>query len=410
MKHYKGTFVFRLAGRERQQSASYYTPEVLTKFVVSQALEELLDQDDVRTTPEQILELSICEPALGSGAFAIEAVRQLAAEYLKRQQEDLGELIDADQYPVELQKVKAHIALHQVYGVDLNSTAVELAEISLWLDTMVAGLQAPWFGLHLRRGNSLIGARRSVYAPSLLAKKQWLKTPAKDVPLGEEVGADIHHFLLPSDGWGAVIDTAEAKTYAPQKREELRLWRNEIRKSPSKAIIKRLQGLAQRVEMLWDFTLRRLTIAESQIHRGVDLWGLQRDEQSDAVVTREDIEKVLHDENGAYRRLRRAMDAWCAIWSWPLTTEIEPPDWDQWVAGLEAILGVPPKAGKFEKYGQTSLAGDMNWQELDVAEDTDRTFAQAMPIEKTLDSFPWLTVVAGIADAQGYLHWELDFA
>ena len=53
--HQRGTFVFRLAGRERQQSASYYTPEVLTKFVVSQALEELLDQDGHTTTAEEIL-------------------------------------------------------------------------------------------------------------------------------------------------------------------------------------------------------------------------------------------------------------------------------------------------------------------------------------------------------------------
>ena len=73
----QGTFVFRLAGRERQQSASYYTPEVLTRFVVSQALEELLDQDGHTTTAAEILELTVCEPALGSGAFAIEAVRQL---------------------------------------------------------------------------------------------------------------------------------------------------------------------------------------------------------------------------------------------------------------------------------------------------------------------------------------------
>ncbi|WP_137725589.1 DNA methyltransferase [Prescottella subtropica] len=408
--HRKDTFVFRLAGRERQQSASYYTPEVLTKFVVSQALEELLDQDGTWTAPEQILELTICEPALGSGAFAIEAVRQLAAEYLKRQQEDLGELIDADQYPIELQKVKAHIALHQVYGVDLNATAVELAEISLWLDTMVAGLQAPWFGLHLRRGNSLIGARRSVYAPSLLTKKQWLKTPAKDVPLGEEIDAGIHHFLLPSDGWGAVIDTAEAKTYAPEKREELRLWRNEIRKSPSKAMVKRLQALAQRVETLWEFTLRRLTIAESEIRRDIDVWGLQHEEQPPVAVTREQIERALHDENGAYRRLRRALDAWCSLWFWPLTTDITPPDWDQWVGGLEAILGVPPKADKFEKLGQFSFSGDMDWEELDKAEDIDRVFAQALPIEKALDGFPWLTVAAGISDTQGFFHWELDFA
>lgn len=408
--HRQGTFVFRLAGRERQQSASYYTPEVLTKFVVSQALEELLDQNDERTTPEQILQLTICEPALGSGAFAIEAVRQLAAEYLKRRQEDLGEVIDADQYQVELQKVKAYLALHQVYGVDLNSTAVELAEISLWLDTMVAGLHAPWFGLHLRRGNSLIGARRAVYAPALLGNKAWLKTVPKDVPLGEEIGAGIHHFLLPAEGWGAVVETAEAKTYASGKREELRLWRNGIRSKPSGTVAKRLGALAQRVETLWDLTLRRLTIAETEIRRDIDVWGLTSHDRSGAAVTREQIETVLHDENGAYRRLRRMMDAWCALWSWPLTTDIDPPDWDQWVGGLEAILGVPPKAGKFEKYGQISFAADLGWQDLDVAEDNDRIVAQALPIEKALDGHPWLRVAAGIAGEQGFFHWELDFA
>lgn len=407
--HQKGTFVFRLAGRERQQSASYYTPEVLTKFVVSQALEELLDQNGHRTTPEEILQLTICEPALGSGAFAIEAVRQLAAEYLKRKQEDLGELIEADKYPVELQKVKAHIALHQVYGVDLNATAVELAEISLWLDTMVAGLQAPWFGLHLRRGNSLIGARRAVYQPGQLAKKAWLKAVPKDVPLGEEIGAGIHHFLLPAEGWGAVVDTTEAKTYAPEKREELRLWRNEIRKSPSKDIVKRLAGLAQRVETLWELTLRRLTIAESAIRRDLHLWGGEAVEPGPA-VTREQIEAVLNDENGAYRRLRRGMDAWCALWSWPVTTDVAAPDWDQWIGGMEAVLGVQPKAGKYEKHGQISIAGDLSWYDLDVAEDTDRTFSQAQPIDKAVTGFPWVGVAAGITAEQGFHHWELDFA
>ena len=407
--HEKGTFVFRLAGRERQQSASYYTPEVLTKFVVSQALEELLDQNDERTTPEQILELTICEPALGSGAFAIEAVRQLADEYLKRKQEDLGKLIEPDKYPVELQKVKAHIALHQVYGVDLNATAVELAEISLWLDTMVAGLQAPWFGLHLRRGNSLIGARRSVYAPNLLTKKQWLKTPAKDVQLGEEIGAGIHHFLLPSEGWGAVIDTAEAKTYAPEKREQLRLWRNEIRKSPSKAIVKRLQALAQRAETLWEFTLRRLTIAESEIRRNIHLWGSEPVGHTQA-VSREEIENVLGDPNGAYQRLRRVMDAWCAIWSWPLTSQFDPPDWDQWVSGLEAVLGIQVKETAAERRGQLSIGRDTSWQELSFAEENDLLLSRVMTVGHAYHQFPWLDGAQGIAGRQGFFHWELDFA
>ncbi|WP_431938487.1 DNA methyltransferase [Nocardia grenadensis] len=411
--HHEGTFVFRLAGRERQQSASYYTPEVLTKFVVSQALEELLTED---TTSEQILQLTISEPALGSGAFAIEAVRQLAAEYLKRKQIERNELIEADEYAIELQKVKAHIALHQVYGVDLNATAVELAEISLWLDTMVAGLQAPWFGLHLRRGNSLIGARRSVYMPNELAKKAWLKSVPKDVALRSETGQGIHHFLLPADGWGAVVDTNEAKTYAPDKREELRLWRNEIRKSPSKDQISRLQGLAQRVETLWDFALRRLTIAESEIRRDIQLWGSEKSPHTQA-VTREQIETVLHNPDGVFQRLRRAMDAWCALWSWPLTAQIAPPSWDSWVGGLEAILGQIPH-GKTPNVPKTralsadqmNFVGDLDWSGLDETEEWDLSFAGARPIDTALDRYPWLTVTADMAERDGYFHWELDFA
>ena len=205
--HQRGTFVFRLAGRERQQSASYYTPEVLTRFVVSQALEELLDQDGHTTTAEEILSLTVCEPAMGSGAFAIEAVRQLAQQYLRRRQDELDEQIDPDAYPRELQRVKAYLALHQVYGVDLNATAVELAEISLWLDIMVEGLDAPWFGLHLRRGNSLIGARRATYRKDQVTKKTWLSniphdalmtTLAQDIAdgrLASGVDGSVHHFL-----------------------------------------------------------------------------------------------------------------------------------------------------------------------------------------------------------------------
>ena len=98
--HQQGTFVFRLAGRERQQSASYYTPEVLTRFTVSPGARGAARPGRPRpTTAEEILELTVCEPALGSGAFAIEAVRQLAEQYLQRRQDELGERIDPDEYP-----------------------------------------------------------------------------------------------------------------------------------------------------------------------------------------------------------------------------------------------------------------------------------------------------------------------
>src|SRR5690606_29724223 len=130
-----------------------YTPEVLTRTVVKHSLAELISDD---TPAAEILEYRICEPAMGSGAFLNEAINQLADEYLKRRQRELDTTIDPESYRDELQKVKAYLALHRCYGVDLNDTARELAEVSLWLNVMHKGLRAPWFGLHLKRGNSLI--------------------------------------------------------------------------------------------------------------------------------------------------------------------------------------------------------------------------------------------------------------
>ncbi|MET1152878.1 DNA methyltransferase [Arthrobacter sp.] len=429
--HPAGSFVFRLAGRERQQSASYYTPEVLTKFVVSQALEELLDQNGSTTPADDILKLTVCEPALGSGAFAIEAVRQLADEYLRRKQKELDRQIPADKYPQELQKVKAQIALHQVHGVDLNSTAVELAEVSLWLDTMVKDLQAPWFGLRLRRGNSLIGARRATYSRQSVNDKSWLKSAPKDAPLtglvkamtGEtddpNVVGRIHHFLLPAEGWGAGADVKEVKDLAGEAQQELKAWRTKIKSKPSKTQVDRMVNLGRRVESLWKLTLRRLQVAESEARRDIDYFGKHPAvvAPGDAgirpeVVTREQIEETLNDPNGSYQRLRRVMDAWNALWFWPLTERAtagaKPPALDEWLAALEMILGLQGKESKME--GQQTFGAASTWDELNAAERADLEFALVSDIEIAKKQHAWLQVCENIAVDQGFFHWELDFA
>ncbi|MEV4344992.1 class I SAM-dependent DNA methyltransferase [Actinoplanes sp. NPDC049596] len=423
--HEQGSFVFRLAGRERQQSASYYTPEVLTKFTVGQALEELLTDD---TRAEEILEMTICEPALGSGAFAIEAVRQLAEQYLKRRQDELaaeGKRIDPDDYQRELQKVKAYLALHNVYGVDLNATAVELAEISLWLDTMVEGLSAPWFGLHLRRGNSLIGARRAVYRRSQVTDKSWFGAVPTEVPLtslvedidDDRVATDgIHHFLLPAEGWGSAADAKEAAALAPEAAKRLKTWRSSTKTKPTKQSVDAYAELAHRVETLWQIAYRRLDIAEKQIRRHIPVWEAG-ELPVGGKVSREEIEQALADENGAYRRLRRAMDAWTALWFWPLTEAsatvdgevIAPPTTAQWIAGLQALLGRNPDLRKRTAPGQTLISA-MGWSELNEAEKVEIGFAGAREIETVLRDHPWLVVCERIAQRQGFFHWNLDFA
>jgi hypothetical protein len=412
IRHERGSFVFRLSGRDRQRSASYYTPEVLTRCVVTHSLAELLDQGEQRTRAQSILDMTVCEPALGSGAFLIEAVNQLAEQYLKRRQDELDIRIPAEEYQAELQKVKAFLSLHRCYGVDLNDTAVEFAEISLWLNSMHRGLRAPWFGLHLRRGNSLIGARRAVYKKSKLNKKAWLSAVPQDRPLaGVAAGSidvdEIHHFLLPSAGWGAVVDAKETKELRPDAVAALKQWRAAVRKSPDRKQQDRLLRLARRVEKLWEFSRARLRIAESEIRRNIDVWGAGGLNSSTDAVTREQIEHSLADDNGAYRRLRRVMDAWCALWYWPVTTDVEPPDWAEWLAGLEVLLGVADGA---KPNGQGQFGEEDGWAELGAAEQHNLAFNGARDVDWVLKHHPWLAVCGKIAERESFFHWELDFA
>ena len=425
----KGQFVYRLSGRDRQRSASFYTPEVLTRFTVQQALAELLDQDGHTTRAEEILHLTVCEPALGSGAFAIEAVRQLAEQYLSRRERELGQRVDPEERPRELAKVKAFIALHQVYGVDLNATAVELAEVSLWLDTMVEGLAAPWFGLRLRRGNSLVGARRALYSTSQLKKRAWLTAAPTAEPLSQvataiddadaasphrmggalDVSNRIHHFLLPAKGWGSAVEVPkQVRSLVDAERlEDLKTWRRNITKTPTTAQTKRLTALARRVEVLWELTLRRLRVAEAEASRRIDLW--EREEQANvgSTVSREDIEAYLAAPGSAYRRLRLVMDVWCALWYWPLTTEVRPPSLDEWLGALEGLLGIAGKAGPTDA---ATFADATVWDELEQAEEMDLGFAGARAVDSVIEEHEWLTVVRDVAQAQGFFHWELDFA
>ncbi|MEU3048844.1 class I SAM-dependent DNA methyltransferase [Streptomyces sp. NPDC006984] len=326
VRYAPGSFVYRLSGRDRQTSASYYTPESLTKVTVQLALQHRLDQDGTVTEARELLDWKICEPALGSGAFLNEAINQVAAEYLRRRQKELGRSIDTEQYAVELQKAKAYIALHNSYGVDLNETAVELAEVSLWLNTMHPGMEAPWFGLHLRRGNSLIGGRREVYGPERLKKGGWLGTTPERHPLADaQAGVTlpegaVHHFLLPAKEWGAVAAEKEAKALAPEAAKALGAWRKAVAKSPTAKQTARLQGLARRAEYLWDLVVQRLTISEREISRRVDVWEAEADwlRSPREAVPREKVLADLTAVDTPYWRLKKIMDAWCALWFWPV--------------------------------------------------------------------------------------------
>ena len=242
-----------IAGRDREKSASYYTPEVLTQCLVKYALKELL-QDK---TADEILNLTVCEPAMGSAAFLNEAVNQLAEAYLQRKMRETGRLIPHDDYTSEKQKVKMYLADNNVYGVDLNPIAVELAEVSLWLNTIHAGAYVPWFGMQLTCGNSLIGARRQVFATHLLrpaAKKDpvWLDAvPERVTPGAERPAESVYHFLLPDRGMADYTDKV-VRELAATEIKTIKEWRADFVKPFSANQVEQLEQLSQAIDRLWD--------------------------------------------------------------------------------------------------------------------------------------------------------------
>ena len=440
VRHPTGSFVYRLAGRDRQRSASYYTPEVLTSCVVRHALAELLGTDDHARVPggsagitsaAEILDLTVCEPALGSGAFLNEAINQLSAEYLRRRQDELGEVLDAERYQRELQKVKAHFALHQCYGVDLNDTAVELAEVSLWLNCMHPGLKAPWFGLQLRRGNSLIGCRRATWSTEQLfgtpgggkasGGAVWARdrstaakpvVPPTDRPLSEPLPVgQVHHFLLPGHGWGAVSGRKEAKELAPEAARSLAEWRKSILKAPNATHSDRLAALADGVERLWAEATDVLDTLHRRMRRPLGLYGTDGDAGAPD-DDRQTAERILSNPDSALGRLRLVMDAWVGLWFWPLdvpagTSEdpsapVRPPSWADWLNALEAVIGPEPSTPG----GQLDLFSDL--LALEAAEQA--RAAERESVDGLLERFPWLGRAQALARGEGAWHWELELA
>ena len=120
---------------ERRRSGSHYTPRSLTEPIVSEALRPVLERLGPSPRPEELLELKILDPAIGSGAFLVEACRQLSTRLVEAwtihgRPEALSKAED------ELIHARRVIAQRCLYGVDKNPMAVDLARLSLWLATL----------------------------------------------------------------------------------------------------------------------------------------------------------------------------------------------------------------------------------------------------------------------------------
>jgi len=143
-------------GGLRRRSGAHYTPRGLTAPIVRTALQPLLDRIGEHPTPAQILDLKLCDPAMGSGAFLLAAARQLGAQ-LRRAWHDHGltpTIADDEDPEAHACRLVAQSCLH---GVDLDDAAVDLARHSLWLVGGARHQPFTFLDHALKHGDSLVG-------------------------------------------------------------------------------------------------------------------------------------------------------------------------------------------------------------------------------------------------------------
>ncbi|ORV21096.1 restriction endonuclease [Mycolicibacterium conceptionense] len=139
-------------GNERKKSGSYYTPSDLIALVLDEALDPLIDEAIRESDPQQaLLDLTVVDPACGSGHFVVAAARRIAAALATVRTGD------TEPTPAALRAATADVIERCVYGVDLNDLAIEITKVALWLEAFDADRPFPFLDAHFRVGNALLG-------------------------------------------------------------------------------------------------------------------------------------------------------------------------------------------------------------------------------------------------------------
>lgn len=353
----QGTFIYRLSGRDRQKSASYYTPEVLTQCTVKYTLKGILERiDKEEIKADELLKLKILEPAMGAAAFQNEVINQLAEAYLKyKQQETRQKKIAPDKYQTELQKVKAFIALNNVYGVDLNPTAVELGKLSLWLNVIHKDMETPFFGYRLGTGNAVVGAWLKVYKEKDLIldpkkkrqTKEWWNIAPDHLKFGQRkfIKRDkdqIYHFLLPDKGMASSGGIKLLKDEYDAEARSITNWRREFIKPLGRDEINLLNKICTVLDHLLEehYYFQVKMAGETATMSAANIWpyGKQGELATKSYNEREALAKNRLNSSAPYFKLKMVMDYWCSLWFWDMREAKELPSRAEWYEDLSNIL------------------------------------------------------------------------
>jgi len=310
-------------GEERRRSGSHYTPRAMTEPIVKETLRPILAALGEDATPEEILELKVCDLAMGSGAFLVETCRQLAERLVEawNKHNSLPE-IPLDEYP--LLYARRLVAQRCLYGVDKNPFATNLAKLSLWLVTLAKEHSFTFLDHALKCGDSLVGLTRAEIGEFVKA------TDIYNAPLLSLLKNRIDQAKIYRDEIGKLADDKDEEKRERFQKAEQEL--EEARLTGNMAVAAFFAGEKdkERKEKRVDFSQK------------INDW-------RSGVVNLKQIEGIAE----SLQRLEKPIQ--------PFNWEIEFPEvFDRKNPGFDAIIGNPPFAGKNTAIN-ANAPGYMDW-------------------------------------------------
>ena len=311
---------------ERRRSGSHYTPRSLTEPIVSEVLRPILERLGSSARPTEILDLKILDPATGSGAFLVEACRQLSARLVEAWSihgRPSSLALDED----ELVHATRLVAQRCLYGVDRNPMAIDLARLSLWLATFARDHEFTFIDHALRHGDSLVGLTRKQ-----IEGFHW-KADASRFQMGVEA-----------------IPVSERVTRVSELRQLIREVGDDAPQQELLQLLNEAQLELKSVRQFGDLVLRAFFEEDRP--------------KSRETKRREYANLVTHDWADGVRVSLADMEPPLVPFHW----EIEFPEvFERENPGFDAIIGNPPFAAK-NTIGNSNAAGYLDWlKQLHIA-------------------------------------------